>query len=246
MMLAPKIAAMMDIPLVFFGENEGEYGNPIADTRKATRGWEYFTMQDRSKVFLGGTSIADLQSEFGLTKGDMEAYMPVDPQRLEDVGVEVHFLGHYLRWHPQSNFYYATEKGGFRPSPERTPGTFTKFVSIDDKIDDFHYYTTFVKFGIGRTTYECCMDIRTDDISRDEAVCLVKKYDGEFPERFFGDTLKYLSLPQEKFPKASRMFEQPIMDREYFENLIDRFRSPHIWKRDNGAWKLRKTVWQEG
>lgn len=242
---APKMAAKLNIPLVFFGENEGEYGNPIDDTRKATRSWDYFTMEDQSQVYLGGTSVEDLQNQFGLTKADLEAYMPVDPKHLQDTGVEVHFLGYYLRWHPQSNFYYAMEKGGFRPSPERTPGTFTKFVSIDDKIDDFHYFTTFIKFGIGRATYESCMDIRTDDISREEAVFLVKKYDGEFPERFLTEILDYLSLPAKEFPTAAQMFESPEVDREYFEHLMDKFRSPHIWKRDYGVWKLRETVWQD-
>ena len=37
---------------------------------------------------------------------------------------------------------------------ERTPGTYSKYNSIDDKIDDFHYYTTYIKFGIGRATYD--------------------------------------------------------------------------------------------
>ena len=31
--LAPKMALLHDIPLVFYGENEAEYGNPIGDTR---------------------------------------------------------------------------------------------------------------------------------------------------------------------------------------------------------------------
>lgn len=240
---APKLAAKLNIPLVFFGENEGEYGNPIDDTRKATRSWDYFASQDLSKVFLGGTSVKDLKSQFGLSAADLEPYMPVNPQILTDAKVEVHFLGYYLRWHPQSNYYYARENSGFRPSPERTPGTFTKFVSIDDKIDDFHFYTAFIKFGIGRATYEACMDIRTGDISREEAIHLVRKYDGEFPERFLNEIFNYLSIPEAEFPVASKMFEQPIMDRDYFDNLVDRFRSPHIWQRDNGVWKLRKTVW---
>ena len=38
------------------------------------------------------------------------------------------------------------------PNPERSEGTYSKYASIDDKIDDLHYYTTFIKFGIGRTT----------------------------------------------------------------------------------------------
>jgi hypothetical protein len=41
------------------------------------------------------------------------------------------------------------------------------------------------------------------------------------------------------------MFEQPIMDRRYFDNLADSFRSPHLWKYEKGEWSLRKTVWNE-
>ena len=40
------------------------------------------------------------------------------------------------------------------------------------------------------------------------------------------------------------MFEQPIMDRAYFDNLADSFRSPHLWKyerRRSGG--CATTVW---
>ena len=33
------------------------------------------------------------------------------------------------------------------------------------------------------------------------------------------------------------------MDRDYFHDLTDRFRPPHLWTRENGAWRLRHTVW---
>ena len=31
------------------------------------------------------------------------------------------------------------------------------------------------------------------------------------------------------------------MDRDYFMDLADRFRSPHIWKWEDNMWKLRHT-----
>jgi hypothetical protein len=37
------------------------------------------------------------------------------------------------------------------------------------------------------------------------------------------------------------MFEQPVMDRDYFSRLTDRFRSPHLWQFVDGTWKLRAT-----
>lgn len=241
--LAPKMALLFNIPLVFYGENEAEYGNPISDTDKSQRDWAYFSAPDQSQVFLGGVSIRDLKEQFGLQQNDLQPYLPADPNQLAERKVEVHYLGYYLKWHPQGCYYYAVENGGFQASPERTPGTYSKYNSIDDRIDDFHYYTTGIKFGIGRASYDAAQEIRSGDIERDEGVALVKRFDHEFPERFADEIFRYLSLPQKEFPIASKMFEQPIMDREYFRLLTDQFRSPHLWYYANGAWKLRHAVY---
>ena len=239
---APKMAAMLNIPLVFYGENEAEYGNPISDSNSAKRDWSYFTGDDQSNIYLGGVSVRDLQDNFGVNKIDLDPYLPINPNVIEEKNIEVHYLGYYLPWHPQGAYYYAVEHGGFQAAPERTPGTYSKYNSIDDKIDDFHYYTTFTKFGIGRATYDAAQEIRNDEINREEGVALVRKYDGEFPERFADEIFQYLSIPEKEFPIASKMFEQPIMDRDYFNSLADTFRSPHLWKLENGIWKLRHSV----
>lgn len=243
--LAPKMALLFDLPLVFYGENEAEYGNPIADASTSRRDNKYFALSDLSQAFLGGTAVSELLGRYGLERVDLEPYLPADPDELERKKVEVHYLGYYLKWHPQACYYYAVENGGFQASPERTPGTYSKYNSIDDRIDDFHYYTTHVKFGIGRATYDAAQEIRSGDITRDEGVALVKRFDGEFPERFAEEIFRYLSIPQKEFPQAATQFEQPLMTRATFLTLADKFRSPHLWKREGGAWKLRHTVWQD-
>ena len=239
--LAPKLAVLHDIPLVVYGENEAEYGNPIQDTETARRSFEYFARDD-SEVYLGGESIASLKADYGLETVDLEPYMPADPRKLAEKKVQVHYLGYYLKWHPQSCYYYAVEHGGFQAAPERTPGTYSKYNSIDDRIDDFHYFTTRIKFGIGRATYDAAQEIRSRDITREEGVALVKRFDHEFPERFADEIFRYLSIPAKEFPQAARMFEQPIMDRDYFLRLANRFRSPHLWQYVDGEWQLRRTV----
>ncbi len=244
--LAPKMALLFDIPLVFYGENEAEYGNPIGDTDSAKRDWSYFTAADQSQIFLGGVSVTDLKAQFGVDQNDLQPYLPVDPARIAEKNIEVHYLGYYLKWHPQSCYYYAVEHGGFQASPERTPGTYSKYNSIDDRIDDLHYYTTGVKFGIGRASYDAAQEIRSGDINRDEGVALVKRFDHEFPDRFANELFSYLSLPEGEFPQAAKMFEQPLMDRDYFNLLADQFRSPHLWYKEQGEWKLRHPVWSEG
>ena len=225
--LAPKIAARYGIPLVFFGESESEYGNPRADHEKAQRDWDYFC-RPADEVFLGGVSVDELQHKHSLTRADLAPYMPANPEALLQTGVSVHYLGYYLRWHPQSAYYYSVEHRQFEPSPHRTPGTYSKYNSIDDKIDDLHYFTTHVKFGIGRATYDASQEVRSGDITRDEAVALVKRYDGEWPERFEDELMDYLSPPG-----------FAPMTKESFLALSDRFRSPHLW---NGR-LLRHTVW---
>lgn len=241
--LAPKIAAQFDIPLVFYGENEAEYGNPIEDTEQSKRDWSYYSSEDGVDLYLGGVSVKDLIGEFGLKPIDIAPYMPLDPETILTKGIEVHYLGYYEQWHPQGAYYYAVENGGFEASPERTPGTYSKYNSIDDKIDDFHYYSTFVKFGIGRATYDAAQEIRNEEITREEGIALVKKFDGEFPHRFEHEVYEYLSIPKREYPIAAEVFSQPIVDKDYFDALADTFRSPHLWKRTNGEWSLRGTIW---
>ncbi len=241
--LAPKVAAQHDIKLVFYGENEAEYGNPQGDMNSAKRDFRYFTGEDQSKIHLAGISLQELRERYDVAEQDFQPYLPADPELLLKKQTEVHYLGYYLRWHPQSAYYYAVEHGGFQASPERTPGTYSKYNSIDDKIDDFHYYATYIKFGIGRATYDAAQEIRSGDITREEGVALVKRFDGEFPERFAEEIFRYLSIDEKHFPVASQAFAQPLMDRDSFMALADRFRSPHLWKKQDGEWVLRHRVW---
>lgn len=242
--VAPKMSILHNVPLVFYGESEAEYGNPIAEIGEATRDRAFFAATDSDHIHLSGVSLGELRREFGLDANDLAPYMPADPEALRRTGTEVHYLGYYLNWHPQSCYYYAVEHGGFEASPQRTPGTYSKYNSIDDRVDDLHYYTTQIKFGIGRATYDAAQEVRSGDITREEAVALVRRYDGEFPERFIDELFAYLSLPAGEFPVASQLFEQPVMDRAYFMHLADRFRSPHLWLREGDEWRLRHTVWQ--
>ncbi len=219
--LAPKIAIQLGIPLIFYGENEAEYGNPISDNLCAKRDYSYFANANGESVFLGGVPVNTIKENYGLTDADLNQYMPCNPSDVQGLGIEVHYLGYYLKWHPQANYYHAVENGGFEASPERTPGTYSKYNSIDDKIDDLHYFTTYIKYGIGRATYDAAQEIRSGDITREEGVALVNKYDGEYPERFEKEIFDYLNVPG--FPEYNR---------ETFLKHCDNFKSPHLWDGD--------------
>ncbi len=223
---APKMAARMRIPLVFYGENEAEYGNAVKENTTAQRSLSYFANEsgDREQLFFGGVPLEELPRH-GIKPGQIDPYLPADAGALADVGIQVHYLGYYLKWVPQENYYYAAENIGFQANEDRTEGTYSKYNSIDDKTDPYHYWTTLVKFGIGRATYDASQEIRNGHITRDEGVALVRRYDQEFPRKYFADFLEYLNMDED----------------EFFE-VADSFRSPHLWKKTNEGWVLRYGV----
>ena len=221
------MSVLLDIPLVIFGENEAEYGNAIEENQKPTRDPKYYSAETSiQNLILGGISATDLIEKYGFKLSDLEAYFPVSPYDLAKVGTEVHYLGYYVRWHPQETYYYSVENTDFMPNHYRTEGSFGKYSSLDDKIDWLHYHTTTIKFGIGRTTYDTAQEIRNGDITREEGIALVKRFDGEFPEAYILDCCKYMDITINQYHEA-----------------IERFRSPHLWKKTSVKWKLKKPIW---
>ena len=73
----------------------------------------------------------------------------------------------------------------------------------------------------------------------------MRRFDGEWPARFADECFRYMSIPERDFSVASKTFEQPIMDRAYFDKLTDCFRSPHLWKHEDGQWRLRHSVFEQ-
>ena len=223
--LPPKIAMKYGIPLVFYGEQEAEYGNPIADNETSLRSNSYYAIKDLSECFIGGVSVPELMETYGFSLHDLASYLPASYQELEASRIEVHYLGYYVKWTPQESYYYAVENTGFKARPFRSEGTYSKYASIDDKIDDFHWYTTYIKFGLGRTSYDASQEIRNKHLTREEGVALVRRFDGEFPQRYFTDVMHWLDLNPERFVE-----------------LCDDARSPHLWTKEKGEWKLRHQV----
>jgi N-acetyl sugar amidotransferase len=227
--LAPKIAKKFNIPLIFYGESESEYGSPIAETNVSLRNKSYYASKNLAKILLAGCSLKYLNKKFNLSLKDLDIFLPLEYSSLNNFNLQVHYLGYYMKWVPQEAYYYSVEKVGFKPRPFRTEGTYSKYNSIDDKIDDLHYYTTFIKFGIGRATYDASQEIRNNHLTREEAKILVKRFDGEKPARYLKEVLHYIGLNEKNFYE-----------------ICDKFRSPHLWAFNNKKWKLRHTINQDG
>lgn len=227
-LIGPRYSVLYDVPLVFYGENQAEYGNNIEENEVPTMDMAFFrdSSGDVRDSVLGGVTVQDLIDEHGLELRDFTPYLPIDPKKINSVGTEVHYLGYYLRWDPQECYYYAVENTGFEANTERTEGSYSKYSSIDDRIDPLHYYTTLIKFGIGRATYDAAQEIRNGKITREEGVALVHRYDTEFPAKYFQEILDYMGITEDRFWE-----------------VINKARSPHLWKQmENGEWQLRHQV----
>lgn len=231
MCYAFHIALRLGVPLVFFGENgEAEYGGDPKNKDKP-----YNPVDDWAMLYFKGTIIDDIVA-FGLKHkpyltaadvdpSDLTFYRPPPIDALQRAGVQMHWYSYYHKWVPQENYYYSVDHTGLCANPERSEGTYSKYASLDDRLDGFHFYLAFIKFGMGRTTQDAAHEIRDGHLTREEGVALVRRFDGEFPAKYFKDFLEYLEIDEERFWK-----------------VVDAWRRPNIWARVNGEWKLRHQV----
>ncbi|MFT7155109.1 MAG: N-acetyl sugar amidotransferase [Parvicella sp.] len=217
-----QCAVNYNIPLVMYGENgEVEYGGDMKNAFKPTRDYK----RDHKEHYFSGINPQDLTSH-GISENDIRPYLAPENDKLDKLGMELHFYGYYTRWTPQENYYYCVENTGFQANPARSEGTYSKYASLDDQIDGFHYYLAFIKFGLGRCTSDAAHEIRDGHLTREEGVALVNKFDGEFPIKYFKTFLEYCDISE-----------------DYFWETIDSWRSSHLWGKDDaGDWKLRHTV----
>lgn len=223
--IGPQMAMRYDVPLVMYGENQAEYGNSVEANQRPRMDASFFSTADRQSMKFGGVTLREIIDREGFTLGDFAPYMPPDAADLEKAGIEVHYLGYYLKWDPQECYYYAVDNTGFQANPERTEGTYSKYSSIDDRIDPFHYFTTLIKFGLGRASYDAAQEIRNHKITRAEGVNLVKQFDQEFPKKYFQDFLDYIDISEQEF-----------------WTIVDKYRSPHLWEKTADGWKLRHQI----
>ncbi len=227
--VGPKLAQKLGIKLIMYGENQAEYGNPLEDNKDPFMEPSFFSIYDPVEMRLGGVKVNDIMEQYGYSLNDFAAYIPPKPSEIHESDIKVTYLGYFEKWDPQECYYYAVENTGFKPSYERSIGTYSRYTEIDDKIVPFHFYMTYIKFGIGRATYDAAQEVRNGKITRDEAAYLVKKYDGEFPEKYLQEFIEYIDISEDEFFR-----------------VVDKLRSPHVWKKVNDDWKLRYTVSEDG
>jgi len=204
-----RVAAEKGIQLIMDGENgEAEYGGDH-DT-VSNKG---FSTEDATKYWLSDFPIEYWYSH-GFNSRELEIYSLPSLERLYEAKIERHFYSYYVNWRPQDHYYYCAENTNFQANPNgRSEGTYSKYASLDDHIDPYHYYFSLLKFGIARATSDAAHEVREGVIERDEAIRLVRRFDNELPS----DKSKSLFMHYTGFTE------------EELDLVMQRWRNERLW-----------------
>lgn len=213
-----QIAVKYKIPLLFYAEHgESEYGGRVLkeESRKVRDFTEVIEHQ------IGDDPYNWIDDE--VEERDLAPYLYPKIEEVEDVQVRAMYFAYFFRWSMLENYHYIKDAmPSFMTEPSgRTDGTFTDFDSLDDKIDNLYYYMQFVKFGFGRATRDACRMIQNGQMTREQGLELVRKYDDEFPKTHFTDNLDYLDLAENEFTE-----------------IVDKHRNSEIWTSKGNEWRL--------
>lgn len=224
---AAKMALKLNIDLIFYGEPFLEYGSSD-NKNELTPDFPLEMLAYDKNPYISGLSINTLKKKYNFNDNDLSPYMPIKSRDIKKSKIKILFLGWFLKWNPQEIYYYASKNCGYAPDTQRIDGTYGRYAGVDDKIEWLHFFCHYIKFGIGRCRLDASQEIRSGHITREEAIALCKKYEGEIPKRYLKDCFKFMK----------------ITDLEGWK-IIDKFRPKHLWKKNKQNKWTRKQELKE-
>ena len=93
------------------------------------------------------------------------------------------------------------------------------YENLDNHQTGIHDYFKFLKFGFGRATDIACLHLRRDRITRQDALEMVKRHDGQFPWTYLDKPLEKILAPLD-------------MTVDEFVKICDRFTNKKIFLKD--------------
>ncbi len=216
-----QAAINYNIPFIVYGEEgETEYGGVRTFEERP-----HMSRKEMIDIYFSGYEPDRHSGKLDLTKEDLSLWKFPSQEELDKANVSFVCWSYFEDWDPELHAKLAKEKCGLQTVEGSSVGTYTNYAQLDDKLQDLHAYTMYIKFGFGRAWSDACIDIRRGAITREQGIEYVKKHDGIFPKEYLQDYLEYFDMSEEEFWKT-----------------IDSFRSPDIWERVKGEWKLKFDV----
>jgi N-acetyl sugar amidotransferase len=216
--LVPKLALTFKQPLVIFGENpDMEYGGEKEHRKVAQMNRDWI---DRVNI-LKGTKAEEWVDE-DLHLEDIKSLILPSKEDLDELGYNPIFLGYYTPWDARKNVKIA-EKYGFKRRKGKPIFGLYDYADLDCMRICIHHYFKWLKFGFNRYTDHCSNEIRKGRMTREEAIELIKKHEGQKPpKKFIKHFCDYIGISEARFWE-----------------IAEKFRNKDIWKKDeNGEWYI--------
>jgi N-acetyl sugar amidotransferase len=192
------VAIKFDIPLILWGESpQMEYGGAETVSEMNRRVFNEDWLNDYG--CLNGLRPQDLVSEENdISLRDLKMYVYPTKEDVAKWGGSGLFLGYFFKWNTEENLDLI-EKIGFRRRKGRIEVSYTDYEKLDCLSMNLHDYLKFLKYGYGRATDSASMAARNGTISREEAVRLVDRYDGNYPKGCVEAFCSHFDMSQSEF-----------------------------------------------
>ncbi len=210
-----RVATWMKIPLIIYGENpQFEYGGP-PEKRKPqpmNKRWR------QEFAGLRGLREEDLVDEDISTRDLDILRFPEDNETKDIKGI---FYGDYYCWDPVKHTQ-DIKSFGWKPLISPPMGSSSVDENCDMAFIDIREHIKYLKYGYGRATDQLNIEIRSGNISRDEALIKVREIDGKVSEKNIKKFCEYVGI-----------------NRNYFDSLVDRFANRKIFDKLNDKWEFK-------
>ena len=103
-----KVAIKYNVDLVFYGEPRSEYGSEDHNKLESSGfGEEFYSIsEDIKQTYIAGLPIKTLKAKHNFSNNDLEPYKSVKYEDIKNKNIVVDNLGWYIKWDPQSAYYY--------------------------------------------------------------------------------------------------------------------------------------------
>ena len=209
-----RMATRFGIDLIFYGEDgEVEYGGSTETSKKPIYDVHY-----QKKVYLEGGYEKVLEAS-GLSKNQLNFFHYPSDKELNSNNLKLTHWSYFENWDPYRNYLIAKEHCGLKEAEDSNAGTFTNFSQNDQALYALHTYLMYLKFGFGRANQDACIEVRRGAMDRQQALNLVRLYDGHYPEEFIDLYLDYYQ-----------------MSKVEFDAVLDRYANKELFDKINGRW----------
>lgn len=215
-----RMANQLGIGLIFYGEDgEVEYGGSTETDKNPIYDVHYM-----KKIYLEG-GYDKVLKESGLPEKDLFFFRFPTDEELARSPIEITHWSYFENWDPYRNYLVAKEHCGLKEAEDSNAGTFTNFAQNDQALYALHTYLMYLKFGFGRANQDSSIEIRRGAMDRQQAINLMRLYDGQYPHEFLETYLEYYR-----------------MTRAEFDAVLDRWANRDLFDKVGGYWQPRFTV----